>query len=233
MTGIRSRPDLQFDLFDALGLNPTNSLVTVTSIRKGWRRVNLQIHPDKLATARYIPVFPTYTQAQKARDYLLAEDNGDAFPETRIQAALSTGRVGYRSTWNPWVTPNTEDVLKPIPGAPNVETHGPAPLGLDLRAPPQGLAERDEGGWTAERRERWWTAPAEGSTLPDWEGRRQWAKEEWRREQQAERDRELRREQREKRREMKERMENWGLARADIGGGKRKPGSLIVEGKSH
>ncbi|MCJ1381815.1 hypothetical protein MMC17_004926 [Xylographa soralifera] len=216
MPGIRSRSDLQFDLFDALGLNHINGFITVTSIRKGWRRVNLQIHPDKLATAKHIPIFPTYNQAQKARDYLLAEDKGDASPDTRIRAALSSGKFGYRSTWNPWATPNTEHVLKPIPGAPNVETHGPAPLGPDPRLPLPGKADRDEGGWTAERRKRWLMGPEEGSALPDWEGRKQWEREELRREQQAEQDRGLRREQRQRRKEMKKRKKKRGAARAEI-----------------
>ncbi|MCJ1391305.1 hypothetical protein MMC18_004168 [Xylographa bjoerkii] len=119
MPGIPSRPDLPFDLFDALGLNPTADSITVASIHSAWRRVNLHIHPDKLATARYIPSFPTYAQARSAKDYLLAEEKGASNPESRIQAALASGRKGYRSTWNPWATPNTEEVLKPMPGALN------------------------------------------------------------------------------------------------------------------
>ncbi|MCJ1281438.1 hypothetical protein MMC26_000757 [Xylographa opegraphella] len=205
MVGLISRADLQFDLFDALGLNPTNGSITVTSIHRRWRRVNLQIHPDKLANARYIPIFPTYTQAQKAKDYLLAEDNKGASPESRIQAALSSGKASYRSTWNPWATPNTEHVLKPIPGASSVETHKPAKLEPDGCVPEQQEAAPDNGGWTAERLERWWT----GSELPDWEGRMQWAEEELRRERQAKRDRGLRSELREKRRRMKRRKKKY------------------------
>ncbi|MCJ1389855.1 hypothetical protein MMC18_002712 [Xylographa bjoerkii] len=219
MPGIPSRPDLQFDLFDALGLNPTNARPTLASIHKAWRRVSLQLHPDKLATATHIPAFPTYLQAQQAKDYLLAEDKATGSPEDRIRKALASGRRGYRSTWNPWAELNTEQIRMPIPGAPNVDTHGPAPEGPDARVPAEERqerrwAEREEGsevpdwegrkqwgreerrageaedqGWSAERQERWWAEREEGSEVPDWEGRKQWGREERKRERQAERDR--------------------------------------------
>ncbi|MCJ1391144.1 Cyclin-dependent kinase 11A [Xylographa bjoerkii] len=126
MVGIPSRPDLQFDLFDALGLDPATP-ITPSVIQKAWRRVNLQIHPDKTVAATYIPAFPTYPQARQAKDYLLAEEKRATDAQTCIQTALAHGRAGYRSTWNPWATPNTAAVLKPIPDAPAVDSgDGPA-----------------------------------------------------------------------------------------------------------
>ncbi|MCJ1432078.1 hypothetical protein MMC27_001434 [Xylographa pallens] len=126
MPGIPSRLDLQFDLFDSLGLNPTASTITPSSVQQAWRRVNLHLHPDKILAATHLPAFPTYVQARQAKDYLLAEENGATDAQSRIYIALASGKHSYRSTWNPWATPNTEDVLKPIPGAPTVASHGPA-----------------------------------------------------------------------------------------------------------
>ncbi|MCJ1398118.1 hypothetical protein MMC11_001315 [Xylographa trunciseda] len=234
MPGIHSREDLQFDLFDALGLDPTSGPIIVTAIHKAWRRVNLQIHPDKLVTAAYVPAFPTYDQAQKARDYLLAEDSGarrtgDSGASqiyARIRTALSSGKVGYRSTWNPWAPPKTEDVLKPMPGAPTVETHGPAPTGPDPQASSaRRQAEGNQGGWTEQRRERWWTEPEDGSHVPDLEGRKQWEGEELRRKEQAERDRCARierREMRKERREMRKMRKQAAKAMRDEDGGMNK-----------
>ncbi|MCJ1386689.1 hypothetical protein MMC17_009815 [Xylographa soralifera] len=126
MPGIPSRPDLKFDLFDSLGLNPTASTINPSSVQKAWRRVNLHLHPDKVLSATHVPAFPTYVQARQAKEYLLAEEKGASDPQSRIRITLASGKHSYRSTWNPWATPNTEEVLKPMPGAPTVATHGPA-----------------------------------------------------------------------------------------------------------
>ncbi|MCJ1289564.1 hypothetical protein MMC34_001097 [Xylographa carneopallida] len=213
MPGIPSRPDFQFVLFDALGLDPTDGPITVLSIQRAWRHVNLQTHPDKLATAKHIPVFPSYREAQKAKDYLLAEDKSGALPETRNQAALASGKAGYRSTWNPWATPNTELVLQPIPGAPKVKTHGPAPLGPDPRVPQPRSGGPDENESSVERRRNSWMWCREGSPLPDREGRRQWREEEARRERNLEEWRELPRPHRELelQRERMQREERWWM----------------------
>ncbi|MCJ1398488.1 hypothetical protein MMC11_001688 [Xylographa trunciseda] len=122
MPGIPSRPDLQFDLFDALGLDPVAGSITAAFVSKAWRLVSLHFHPDKLATATHVPAFPTYEQARLAKDYLLAEDQDASEPGLRIQTALENGRDGYRSSWNPWATPNTEAVLRPMPKAAGGET---------------------------------------------------------------------------------------------------------------
>ncbi|MCJ1404599.1 hypothetical protein MMC11_007825 [Xylographa trunciseda] len=119
MPGIPFRMDLQFDLFDALGLNPTIHTITLASVHKAWRRVNLHLHPDKILALTYVPDFPTHAQARKARDYLLAEEEGASDAKSRIQTALANGKDDFRSTWNPWATPNTEAVLKPMPNAPS------------------------------------------------------------------------------------------------------------------
>ena len=126
MPGIPSRLDLQFDLFDSLGLNPIESIITESSVQQAWRRVNLHLHPDKILAARHTPAFPTYAQVRQAKDYLLAEETGATNAQSHIQIALTSGKHSYRSTWNPWAPPNTEDVLKPIPGAATVANHGPA-----------------------------------------------------------------------------------------------------------
>ena len=117
MPGIPSRPDLSFDLFDALGLNPITSTITPSSVQKAWRHVNLHLHPDKILSATHVPAFPTHVQARQAKDYLLAEEKGATDAQSCIRTAIASGKHSYRSTWNPWATPNTEAVLKPIPGA--------------------------------------------------------------------------------------------------------------------
>lgn len=119
MVGIPKRPDLQFDIFDALGLPPTDA-ITPDTIQKAWRRINLHLHPDKLVQNRpFTPSFPSLLQAQLAKDYLLVEDlrrpNSES-AASRVRIALKYGRDSFRSTWNPAAAAGTPAVLKPIPG---------------------------------------------------------------------------------------------------------------------
>ena len=131
MFGRDYRSDPEFDVFNALGLNPVASRITQNSVNKAWRCVSLHLHPDKLATATHVPAFPTYAQARQAIDFLLGEDKGAANARSRIRSAVASGKRRYRSTWNPWATPNTEDVLKPMPGASTLDTRRTGPVAED------------------------------------------------------------------------------------------------------
>ncbi|MCJ1286899.1 hypothetical protein MMC26_006245 [Xylographa opegraphella] len=131
MPSIPFRPDLQFELFDSLGLDPTTTTITASVVQQAWRRVNLHLHPDKIRAATHVPAFPTYAQARQAKDYLLAEERGASNAQSCIRIALAGGKHRYRSTWNPWAAPNTDAVLQPIPGAPTVASHGPVNTGAD------------------------------------------------------------------------------------------------------
>ncbi|MCJ1476974.1 hypothetical protein MMC13_005644 [Lambiella insularis] len=137
MVGIPGRPDLQFDLFDSLGLPPNNE-ITSDSIQKAWRRVNLHLHPDKVAqNDPYIPPFPTLLQAQLAKDYLLVDDRSRPTTESaedRIATALRHGRDCFRSTWDPSAAGGTPAALQPIPGF-GIQDLGPVAPTVDGQAP--------------------------------------------------------------------------------------------------
>ena len=97
---------LQFDIFDALGLDPSPTL-SRRDINRAYQRVVLIVHPDHRAANRtFVPTFPTVQQAQDARNYLLGANH-------RVRRAHSLLWRNHRSTWNPNAVRGTAAVLQP------------------------------------------------------------------------------------------------------------------------
>ncbi|MCJ1382080.1 hypothetical protein MMC17_005192 [Xylographa soralifera] len=121
MVGISFRPDLNFDIFDALGLDPTYYNTTESDIHTAWIHVCNHLHPDRIQHNQpHVPEFPSFEQAQRAHKFLLNLDfSGSPYPNTievRIRIAISEVRADYQSTWNPFATPGTFAATRPIPG---------------------------------------------------------------------------------------------------------------------
>ncbi|MCJ1384407.1 hypothetical protein MMC17_007523 [Xylographa soralifera] len=130
MAGVPGYPNLQFDLFDALGLPPLIGIVSREDIIRAWRRVKRHLHPRATVNNNgVVPTFPTYRQARDAYHYLTAQNAENVGREAtrRIYRYLRTGRAAFRSTWNPTADAGTPEVLLPIPGAVTVQTAGPPP----------------------------------------------------------------------------------------------------------
>jgi hypothetical protein len=97
---------LQFDVFDALGLDP-NPTLSRRDINKAYARAVLIVHPDHQASNKgFVPTFPTVQQAQNARDYLLGADH-------RLQRAHGLLWQNHKSTWNPAAPRGTAEILQP------------------------------------------------------------------------------------------------------------------------
>ncbi|MCJ1402919.1 hypothetical protein MMC11_006140 [Xylographa trunciseda] len=121
MVGIPFCPELNFDLFDALGLDPTKYNITEADISAAWPRICQHIEPTvKNRNYPNVPVFPTFDQARRAfRWFLVLDYRGYQYPnsiEVRIRIALCEGRADFESTWNPFANPGSEAVLHPVPG---------------------------------------------------------------------------------------------------------------------
>ncbi|MCJ1287843.1 hypothetical protein MMC26_007195 [Xylographa opegraphella] len=140
--------ELNFDLFDTLGLNPTNYNITEADIRAAWPHVCKHLDP-KIIHRNYpnVPVFPTFTQAQRALDWFLVQDFlGSPFPNTievRIRIALCEGRADFKSTWNPFALPGNVAAVHPIPA------HWQAPVTSTdvsrVRTPSRAIALNSNG----------------------------------------------------------------------------------------
>jgi len=97
---------LQFDVFDALGLDPSPTL-SRRDINKACVRALLIVHPDhQTANKGFVPKFPTVQQARDARDYLLGADY-------RLQRAQGLLWQNHKSTWNPAASRGTAAILQP------------------------------------------------------------------------------------------------------------------------
>ncbi|MCJ1247568.1 hypothetical protein MMC30_004782 [Trapelia coarctata] len=121
--GIPNHRYLQFDLFDALGLDP-GSTYSRRDINKAYQRVVLIIHPDHhAANGTFVPTFPTVQQAQDARDYLLGADY-------RLRRAHRLLWRNHRSTWNPSAARGTAAILQPrntVTDVPDTDAIPPSP----------------------------------------------------------------------------------------------------------
>lgn len=98
---------LQFDVFDALGLDPSPTL-SRRDINKAYQRAVLIVHPDRPPRREqtFVPTFPTVQQAQDARDSLLGADH-------RVCRAHGLLWRNHRSTWNPSAARGTAAILQP------------------------------------------------------------------------------------------------------------------------
>ncbi|MCJ1281494.1 hypothetical protein MMC26_000814 [Xylographa opegraphella] len=148
MAGVPDIPRQQFVLFDALGLEPTAGIISREDVTAAWRRVKKLLHSRRAANNNgFLPAFPTFAQARDAYRYLTAHGvaNEEKEASRRITQHLRTGRAAFRSTWNPAATPGTAEILLPIPGAPTVETAGPAPPLATRHVGPEITPPRSDG----------------------------------------------------------------------------------------
>jgi hypothetical protein len=146
---IPNRPDLAFDLFDALGLDPRNGLTA--EIINAAADAAEAILGGENPTLIGVPESPTADQMRRAAAYLLATDvaeDGARQPTRAVVEALQRQRWGtalanaggFVSTWNPTLY-DRFDTLLGVPG------HDPIPLQPWQRAAltRRGITHDDNG----------------------------------------------------------------------------------------
>ncbi|MCJ1289096.1 hypothetical protein MMC34_000628 [Xylographa carneopallida] len=132
MVGISFRPDLDFDIFDALGLDPTYYNTTESDTSFAWLCVCSHLHPSCITENRpHVPQFPTFGEAERAYKFLLNLDfSGSPYSNTskvRIRIAIlrDAGRLQKhlepvhqaRDRRSDEAHPRTDDRSAPSPNA--------------------------------------------------------------------------------------------------------------------
>ena len=151
---------LQFDLFDALGIVPSQSL-HIDDFDRAYKRCALVLHPDKAhhKTGKVPQDFPQLHHAELARNFFINGDLGgrnsnhaEPYEEdygdfaNRLFTAYSSHQNRYQSTWNPNAGPGTDAVLQPIPNA-REEMDSVPP-----RAPPKRKLKDESEGASIKKR---------------------------------------------------------------------------------
>ena len=73
MVDISFRPDLNFDIFDALGLDSTYYNTTESDIHTAWIDVSGHLHPDQIQANRpHVPKFQLSIKLSELIDFSLA-----------------------------------------------------------------------------------------------------------------------------------------------------------------
>src|SRR5216117_936595 len=101
MVGVNFRHLEEVDIFNLLGLNPSDARVGgLKLLRKAYRRALIVAHPDRTGQN------DKAQQLSLLREFLCDFDSCDSRVGPRFDELFRRGWRGWVSNWNPWLNPN-------------------------------------------------------------------------------------------------------------------------------